>query len=145
MTTNTTAALAAAIDDRAKAEMEHFTAFSGPFHVVATVASIAQALADRRWKQPTMALAATIHAGAMGQGPARACFCCDRAWHDRRRPVTFLLAELWTAQGACGLVSAICAPCASHPDLHRHIGVGLQRDLGADPSTVRIIEKEGRA
>ena len=108
MTTDTVAALALSIDARAKADMEQLKQLSGPFHVVATVSTIPQALADRRWRQPTMEFAAAICAGATGKGPAQACYCCDRSRQVRRRPVAFLLAELWTKAGATGPVSGIC-------------------------------------
>jgi hypothetical protein len=80
MTTDTVAALALAIDARAKADIEQVKELAGPYHVVATVATIPQALADRRWRQPTMELAAAIYAGATGKGPDRDCYCCDRSW-----------------------------------------------------------------
>ena len=145
MNTETIAALAAAIDARAKGGMAHLEALSGPFHVATQVVTLPHALADRRWRQPTLEFAAAAYADATGKGPARACYCCDRAWIHKRRPALFLLSELWTAAGAHGLVSALCGSCAGKPDLPGRIAAGLKRDLNAAPATMRIIEKEGRA
>lgn len=145
MTNDTAAALAAAIDARTKADMAHLNKLSGPFNVVARIKTLPEALADRRWGGPAMEFAATARFAAIGQGPPRACFCCDRAWSPRRLPALLLLAELWTAQGFNGLVSGICGACASRPDLARCIGAGFQRDLGADSDTLRIIEREEKA
>ena len=145
MTTETIVALAATADARATGGMVHLEALSGPFHVVNRLATLPQALANRRWRQPTLEFAAAAYGAATGKGPARACYCCDRAWTHKRRPALFLLSELWTTGGAQGLVSALCGSCAGKPDLPGRIAAGLKRDLNADPATMRIIEKEGRA
>lgn len=145
MTTDTTVTPAMAIEARAWADMAILNDLSGPFHVAIQTMTLPQALADRRWRQPTMEFAAAAYAASAGTGPARACFCCDRAWTQKRRPLLFLLSELRTTAGSHGLVSALCGSCASKPDLPQRIAAGLKRDLNADPSTMRIIEKDERA
>jgi hypothetical protein len=145
VTTDNTAALAAAIDARAQADMAILKDLSGSFHVVTQLMTLPQALADRRWRQPNMVLAAAAYLAATGKGPARSCFCCDRAWTAKRVPALFLLSEMRTAAETHGLVSALCGSCAGKPDLPRRIATSLKRDLNVDPNTMRIIEKEGRA
>jgi hypothetical protein len=145
VTTETIAALAAAIDARAQADMAILKDLSGPFHVVTQVRTLPQALVDRRWQGPALELAQAAYLAATGKGPVRVCFGCDRAWTAKRVPALFVLSELWTTAGAHGLVSALCGSCVRKPDVPQRIAAGLKRDLNADPTTLRIIEKEGRA
>jgi hypothetical protein len=145
LTTVATATLAAAVGARHWADMAILKDLSGPFHVVAEVKTFPQKLVDRRWQGPALELAKAAYLAATGKGPVRACFGCDRAWMAKRVPALFVLSELWTATGTQGLVTALCEFCASTPDLPRRIAVGRKRDLNADPATMRIIEKEGRA
>lgn len=114
-----------------------------PHLAVVTTMSMLEALNSARWQGHVLEWVHGVGMGVKNVGPKLECLAGRGSWTMTRAPVAVVVTELVPLNRA--MISGLCQSCVERGDLRTRIFAALERDLGLNPATARLIHREARA